>query len=44
MQNLTGEEQKSVTHGEFWIPEAERQVYQRALRKLNADGVIIGTS
>jgi hypothetical protein len=39
MQNLTGEEQKSVTHGEFWIPEAERQVYQRALRKLNEDGV-----
>ena len=39
MQNLTGEEQKSVTHGEFWIPEAERQVYQRVLRKLNEDGV-----
>lgn len=39
MTNLTGEEQKSVTHGEFWIPEAERQVYQRVLRALNAEGV-----
>lgn len=39
MTNLTGEEEKSVTHGEFWIPEAERQVYQRVLRTLNEDGV-----
>jgi len=39
MTNLTGEEEKSVTHGEFWIPEEERQVYQRALRALNEDGV-----
>lgn len=39
MTNLTGEEQKSVTHGEFWIPENERQVYQKALRALNAGGV-----
>jgi hypothetical protein len=39
MNNLTGEEEKSVTHGEFWIPEEERQAYQRALRALNAAGV-----
>ena len=39
MTNLTGEEEKSVTHGEFWIPEEERQVYQKALRALNEDGV-----
>ncbi|HSL70134.1 MAG TPA: hypothetical protein VK864_07810 [Longimicrobiales bacterium] len=36
---LTGEEQKSLTHGEFWIPENERQVYQLALRTLNQAGV-----
>lgn len=39
MTNLTGEEEKSVTHGEFWIPEEERQAYQKALRTLNAAGV-----
>jgi hypothetical protein len=39
MTNLTGEEEKSVTHGEFWIPEAERQAYQKALSTLNAAGV-----
>lgn len=39
MMHLTDEEQKSVTHGEFWIPEAERQVYQKALRALNEAGV-----
>lgn len=39
MAHLTGEEEKSVTHGEFWIPEDERQVYQQALRALNAGGV-----
>ncbi|CAN5638695.1 nucleotidyltransferase family protein [soil metagenome] len=32
---LTGEERKSLTHGEFWIPEAERDVYRRALDTLN---------
>ena len=36
---LTKEERKSVTHGEFWIPEAERGVYQHALRTLNAAGI-----
>src|SRR3954470_4371264 len=39
MQALSREEQKSLTHGEFWIPEDERVVYQRALRKLNAAGI-----
>ena len=37
--HLSPEEQKSVTHGEFWIPEEERQAYQRALRALNEAGV-----
>jgi hypothetical protein len=39
MLHLTAEEEKSVTHGEFWIPEDERQVYQKALRALNEGGV-----
>jgi hypothetical protein len=39
MLHLSPEEQKSVTHGEFWIPEEERQVYQRGLRALNEAGV-----
>jgi hypothetical protein len=39
MLRLDAEEQKSVTHGEFWIPEAEREVYKRALRALNQAGV-----
>jgi hypothetical protein len=44
--NLTREERKSLTHGEFWIPEEERGIYQRALRALNEAGipfVITGT-
>ncbi len=39
MANLTREELKSLTHGEFWIPEAERGVYQLALRTLNEAGI-----
>ncbi|HEX2077906.1 MAG TPA: hypothetical protein VHG08_09360 [Longimicrobium sp.] len=39
MRNLSKEERKSVTHSEFWIPEAEREVYKRALNALNAAGV-----
>jgi hypothetical protein len=35
MAKLSFEEQRSLTHGEFWIPEEERVVYQQALRKLN---------
>lgn len=36
---ITPTEQRSVTHGEFWIPEAEREAYARALRALNRAGV-----
>jgi hypothetical protein len=36
---LTPEERKSLTHGDFWIPEEERAVYKRALEALNAAGV-----
>ena len=36
---LSREEEKSVTHGDFWIPDEERQIYKRALRALNAAGV-----
>jgi len=36
---LSGEEQRSITHGEFWIPEDERIVYRQALRALNRAGV-----
>ena len=37
--DLTAQEQRSVTHGDFWIPESEREVYKRALAALNAAGV-----
>jgi hypothetical protein len=37
--HLTREERKSLTHGEFWIPEAEREVYRAALGALNRAGV-----
>jgi hypothetical protein len=36
---LTQEERKSLTHGDFWIPEAERDVYRCALEALNNAGV-----
>jgi hypothetical protein len=36
---LTPEERKSLTHGDFWIPDTERAVYKRALEALNAAGV-----
>lgn len=39
MAELSREEQKSLTHGEFWIPEDERVVYREALRALNASGI-----
>lgn len=38
-QKLTREEAKSLTHGDFWIPEEEREIYKRALRILNEAGV-----
>jgi hypothetical protein len=39
LARLTGEERRSLTHGEFWIPEDEREVYKLALRTLNRAGV-----
>ncbi len=36
---LTKEERKSVTHGDFWIPEEEREKYKRALDALNRGAV-----
>jgi hypothetical protein len=38
-RRLTAEERKSLTHGDFWIPEEERVVYKRALEALNTAGV-----
>lgn len=38
-RRLTPEERKSLTHGDFWIPDDEREVYKRALEALNAAGV-----
>lgn len=36
---LTKEERKSVTHGDFWIPEDEREKYKRVLDTLNRSGI-----
>jgi hypothetical protein len=38
-RRLTTEERKSLTHGDFWIPDEEREVYKRALDALNAAGI-----
>jgi hypothetical protein len=38
-RRLSPEERKSLTHGDFWIPEEERDVYRRALRALNGAAV-----
>jgi hypothetical protein len=38
-RRLTAEERKSLTHGDFWIPDGEREVYRRALEALNAAGL-----
>lgn len=35
-RRLTPEERKSLTHGDFWIPDDERAIYRRALEALNA--------
>jgi hypothetical protein len=37
--SLSREEQKSLTHGDFWIPEEEREKYKRALGALNRGGI-----
>jgi len=34
-RRLSAEERKSLTHGDFWIPEEEREVYRRALQALS---------
>jgi hypothetical protein len=36
---MNADEQKSLTHGEFWIPETEREVYREALQTLNRAGI-----
>jgi hypothetical protein len=36
---LTPEERKSLTHGDFWIPEEERTIYKRALEAINTAGI-----
>jgi hypothetical protein len=33
---LTPEERKSLTHGDFWIPDEEREIYRRALEAVHA--------
>lgn len=38
-EGLTKEERKSFTHGDFWIPETEREKYKRALSALNQGGI-----
>jgi hypothetical protein len=38
-RRLSPEERKSLTHGDFWIPEEEREVYRRALQAINDAGV-----
>ncbi len=36
---LTPEERKSLTHGDFWIPDDERAIYKRALEAVNGAGI-----
>lgn len=38
-ESLSKEERKSFTHSDFWIPEAERELYKTALQALNRAGV-----
>ena len=38
-RRLSPEERKSLTHGDFWIPEEEREVYRRALQVLNGAAI-----
>lgn len=38
-RRLSPEERKSLTHGDFWIPEEEREVYRRALQALNGAAI-----
>src|SRR5262245_52720071 len=34
-RRLSPEERKSLTHGDFWIPDEEREVYRKALQTQN---------
>jgi hypothetical protein len=36
---ISRQEEQSVTHGEFWIPDEKRELYKRVLGALNAAGV-----
>jgi hypothetical protein len=36
---LSREEERSVTHGDFWVPEEERELYKIALAALNGAGI-----
>jgi hypothetical protein len=38
-EDLTREERRSVTHGDFWIPQEEREKYKRAIGALNRGGI-----
>ena len=38
-RRITPEERKSLTHGDFWIPDTERDSYRRALEALNTAGI-----
>jgi hypothetical protein len=38
-QELSGEEQRSLTHSDFWIPEEEREIYKLALDALNGAAI-----
>jgi hypothetical protein len=38
-ERLDAQEKKSLTHGEFWIPERERRVYREALEALNGAAI-----
>jgi len=38
-RRLSPEERKSLTHGDFWIPDEERDVYRRALHALNGASI-----
>ena len=37
--DLSREERRSLTHGDFWIPEEEREKYKRAIGALNQGGI-----
>ncbi len=39
IDELSREERRSLTHGDFWIPEEEREKYKRAIGALNRGGI-----